>query len=246
MWFLLCGVFVFLHSRDYELRPRERPSAAPPAIRRARAARPRESVPRALLGRPPRVLGSRPRAPWRLSRDRPPERLRPTRLRSRRGSDKARPWRRPPCRRSWCVSTPRTRPRLSCSPPTGLEGPRAPAPRRSTSARPRRRTRLERSWSLGTSWRAESGASFFCDERGIRVETHGRASRRASVFRHASRRDRDPLSIRHTRRDTRGHRLTPTTSVAPPPTRDAREKKITQRFFSATWAPASRAWCFAS
>ena len=49
------------------------------------------------------------------------------------------------------------------------------------------------------------------------------ASRRASVFRHASRRDRDPRSIRHTRRDTRGHRLTSTTSVAPPPTRNARE-----------------------
>ena len=144
MWFLLCGVFVFLHSRDYELRPRERPSAAPPAIRRARAARPRESVPRALLGRPPRVLGSRPRAPWRLSRDRPPERLRPTRLRSRRGSDKARPWRRPPCRRSWCVPPPRQRPRLSRPRPTGPEAPRARASRRSTSAETSSRTRLER------------------------------------------------------------------------------------------------------
>ena len=113
----------------------------PPAIRRARAARPRESVPRALLGRPLRVLGSRPRAPWRLSRDRPPERLRPTRLRSRRGSDKARPWRRPPCRRSWCVPPPRQRPRLSRPRPTGPEAPRARARR---AARPPPRRRLER------------------------------------------------------------------------------------------------------
>ena len=222
MWFFLCGVFVFLHSRDYELRPRERPSAAPPAIRRARAARPRESVPRALLGRPPRVLGSRPRAPRRLSRDRPPERLRPTRLRSRRGSDKARPWRRPPCRRSWCVSTPRTRPRLSCSP--------RPASR--ARARPRRAARpppdrVAERVSNARGLSARRGARraerrFFVTNAESALRRAG-ASRRASVFRHASRRDRDPRSIRHTRRDTRGHRLTSTTSVAPPPTRDARE-----------------------
>ena len=246
-------MFFFLQTRrEYELRPREHvvSERPPPAIRRARAARPRESVPRAPPGRPPRVHGSRPRASSRVPRvtDHPNVRIprdyaRAEDLRRRdhgagprageagasRRHARALVFRAPPR----LASRARARPRRAARPP----------PDRVVDAF---RTRLERSWSLGTSWRAESGASFFRDQRGIRVETRGRASRRASVFRHASRRDLDPRSIRRTRRDTRGHRLTPTTSVAPPPTRDAREKKITQRFFSETWAPASRAWCFAS
>ena len=118
VWFLCLPVCFYSCTRVTKSYDREHvvSERLPPAIRRARAARPRESVPRALLGRPPRVLGSRPRAPRRLSRDRPPERLRPTRLRSRRGSDKARPWRRPPCRRSWCVPPPR--PSHSTLPPS--------------------------------------------------------------------------------------------------------------------------------
>ena len=146
VWFLCLPVCFYSCTRVTKSYDREHvvSERLPPAIRRARAARPRESVPRALLGRPPRVLGSRPRAPRRLSRDRPPERLRPTRLRSRRGSDKARPWRRPPCRRSWCVPPPRQRPRLSRPRPTGPEAPRARASRRSTSAETSSRTRLER------------------------------------------------------------------------------------------------------
>lgn len=61
---LPCVLFFAKTRREYELRPREHvvSERAPPAIRRARAARPRESVPRAPPGRPPRVLGSRPRA----------------------------------------------------------------------------------------------------------------------------------------------------------------------------------------
>ena len=190
-------------SRARRTTARERPSRAS----RTPAARPRFPAARVLAA----SLG-----------DRPPERSHPTRLRTRRGSEKARPWRRPPCRRSWCVSTPRTRPRLSCSP--------RPASR--ARARPRRAARpppdrVAERVSNARGLSARRGARraerrFFVTNAESALRRAG-ASRRASVFRHASRRDRDPRSIRHTRRDTRGHRLTSTTSVAPPPTRDARE-----------------------
>ena len=133
----MCSFFCKLAvSTSYDRANMWCPSAPrPPFVARAPHDRERASLARLPDARRASTVPGRARP----SRDRPPERSHPTRLRTRRGSEKARPWRRPPCRRSWCVSTPRTRPRLSCSPPTGLEGPRAPAPRRPTSAGPRRR-----------------------------------------------------------------------------------------------------------
>ena len=219
-------MFFFLQTRrEYELRPREHvvPERAPPAIRRARAARPRESVPRAPPGRPPRVLGSRPRAssPRPSVTDHPNVRIprdyaRAEDLRKRdhgagphageagasRRHARALVFRAPPRP----ASRARARPRRAARPPPDRVAERVSNARGLSARRGARRAERR----------------FFVTNAESALRRAG-ASRRASVFRHASRRDRDPRSIRHTRRDTRGHRLTSTTSVAPPPTRDARE-----------------------
>ncbi len=219
-------MFFFLQTRrEYELRPREHvvSERAPPAIRRARAARPRESVPRAPPGRPPRVLGSRPRA----SSPRPSVTDHPN-VRIPRDYARAEDLRRRdhgagPHAGEAGASRRHARALVFRAPPDRPRGPAraraAPLDLRPTASPNASRTLVVSRHVVGAR-RAER--RFFVTNAESALRRAG-ASRRASVFRHASRRDRDPRSIRHTRRDTRGHRLTSTTSVAPPPTRDARE-----------------------